>query len=132
MGSAAVRAWCGGASASSATRVRQSLAAARSSWPSGRIRAGSASSPSAGGLVVERGSLLSHAAIVARELGLPAVIALPDATTRLVDGDLVEIDGTAGTVRVLTSADAETAEAGEAACAVERPYPTNTLKRYPR
>ncbi|MGI9173975.1 MAG: PEP-utilizing enzyme, partial [Rhodothermales bacterium] len=55
------------------------------------------------GLVVERGSLLSHAAIVARELGLPAVIALPHATTRLHDGDLVEVDGNTGTVRVLTS-----------------------------
>ena len=53
------------------------------------------------GLVVERGSLLSHAAIVARELGLPAVIALPHATTHLRDGDLVEVDGSAGTVRVL-------------------------------
>ena len=55
------------------------------------------------GLVVERGSLLSHAAIVARELGLPAVIALPQATARLCDGDLVEVDGNAGTVQVLTS-----------------------------
>lgn len=53
----------------------------------------------AAGLIVERGSLLSHAAIVAREMGLPAVVGFAGACRWLADGDLVELDGTAGTVR---------------------------------
>ena len=49
--------------------------------------------PSARGVLVERGSLLSHAAIVARELGIPAVVSLPGVTRWLRDGDWVEMDG---------------------------------------
>ena len=55
--------------------------------------------PSARGILVERGSLLSHAAIVARELGIPAVVSLPGVTRWLRDGDWVEMDGSTGTVR---------------------------------
>jgi phosphohistidine swiveling domain-containing protein len=55
--------------------------------------------PSASALVVERGSLLSHAAIVARELGIPAVVSVAGATRWLADGDEVEVDGSEGTVR---------------------------------
>lgn len=55
--------------------------------------------PSAAGLLVERGSLLSHSAIVARELGIPAVVSIPCLTTWLHDGDVVELDGALGTVR---------------------------------
>jgi rifampicin phosphotransferase len=55
--------------------------------------------PSARGVLVERGSLLSHAAIVARELGIPAVVSLPGITRWLADGDWVEMDGAAGIVR---------------------------------
>lgn len=55
--------------------------------------------PSARGVLVERGSLLSHAAIVARELGIPAVVSLPGLTRWLKDGDVVEMDGSTGTVR---------------------------------
>jgi pyruvate,water dikinase len=55
--------------------------------------------PSARGLLVERGSLLSHAAIVARELGIPAVVSLPGVTRWLKDGDSVEMDGSTGIVR---------------------------------
>ena len=55
--------------------------------------------PSARGVLVERGSLLSHAAIVARELGIPAVVSLPGVTRWLTDGEWVEMDGAAGTVR---------------------------------
>ncbi|MCC6456817.1 MAG: phosphoenolpyruvate synthase [Caldilineaceae bacterium] len=55
--------------------------------------------PLAGGLVVERGSLLSHAAIVARELGIPAIVAATGALAGLVEGEMVEVDGGAGTVR---------------------------------
>ncbi|WP_326563726.1 PEP/pyruvate-binding domain-containing protein [Micromonospora peucetia] len=52
-------------------------------------------------VVTETGGLLSHAAIVARELGLPAVLAVPDAMTTLPDGATVEVDGSTGRV-VLT------------------------------
>jgi pyruvate,water dikinase len=55
----------------------------------------------AGGLVTNTGGVLSHAAVVAREFGLPAVVGTGDATTRIADGRLIEIDGTAGTVRLL-------------------------------
>ena len=55
--------------------------------------------PCALGVIVERGSLLSHAAIVARELGIPAVVSLPGVTGWLRDGDWVEMDGEAGVVR---------------------------------
>jgi pyruvate,water dikinase len=55
--------------------------------------------PSARGLLVERGSLLSHAAIVARELGIPAVVSIPGVAHWLKDGDTVEMDGSTGIVR---------------------------------
>ena len=55
----------------------------------------------AGGLVTESGNLLSHSAVVAREYALPAVVALPRATRLIPDGALLEVDGGAGTVRVL-------------------------------
>ena len=55
--------------------------------------------PAASGLLVERGSLLSHSAIVAREMGLPAIVSLPEVTQWLRDGDWVEMDGSTGVVR---------------------------------
>jgi rifampicin phosphotransferase len=58
--------------------------------------------PSAAGLLVERGSLLSHSAIVARELGIPAVVSISGLTAWLRDGDIVELDGAQGTVRRLS------------------------------
>jgi len=60
--------------------------------------------PLAGGMIAEMGGLLSHAAILAREYGLPAVVSVPDATRRLHDGDRVELDGTTGRIRVLERA----------------------------
>jgi phosphoenolpyruvate-protein kinase (PTS system EI component) len=48
--------------------------------------------------VTDTGSLLSHAAIVAREHGIPTVIATGNATWTLRDGDLVTVDGTGGAV----------------------------------
>jgi pyruvate,water dikinase len=54
--------------------------------------------PAAAGLLVERGSLLSHSAIVARELGLPTVVGLAGVTSWLADGDWVELDGASGRV----------------------------------
>ncbi len=58
----------------------------------------------AGGAVSDLGGVLSHAAIVARELGVPLVTAARDATRRIRDGDLVEVDGDRGVVRVIESA----------------------------
>ena len=55
----------------------------------------------AGGLVTNTGGVLSHAAVVAREFDLPAVVGTGDATTRIVDGQVVELDGTTGYVRLL-------------------------------
>ncbi|MEU1394019.1 PEP-utilizing enzyme, partial [Nonomuraea sp. NPDC005730] len=52
----------------------------------------------AAGVVTETGGVLSHAAIVAREHAIPAVLGVPDVTSRLRDGALVTVDGTAGTV----------------------------------
>jgi len=56
------------------------------------------------GLLVEQGNLLSHAAIVAREMGLPAVVSLPGMTDRLQDGDVVRLDGSTGTVERIEGA----------------------------
>jgi pyruvate,water dikinase len=55
--------------------------------------------PAAAGLLVEHGSLLSHSAIVAREMGIPAVVALSGVTNWLRDGDVVEMDGRSGVVK---------------------------------
>jgi pyruvate,water dikinase len=54
--------------------------------------------PAARGLLVEEGSLLSHSAIVAREMGLPAIVSLAGLTRWLRDGDVVEMDGATGVV----------------------------------
>jgi len=53
------------------------------------------------GLVTNTGGVLSHAAVVAREFGLPAVTGVAGATTSIRDGQLLEIDGTTGAVRLL-------------------------------
>ena len=57
--------------------------------------------PKAGGIVTDVGAPLSHAAIVARELGIPAVVNCGDATTQLHTGDRVRVDGSRGTVEIL-------------------------------
>lgn len=53
----------------------------------------------AGGLVMEMGGPNSHGAVVAREYGIPAVVGVPDATSLIVTGHSVTVDGAAGTVR---------------------------------
>ena len=58
----------------------------------------------AGGIVTEEGGPLSHAAVIARELGLPALIGTAEATTLLVDGAAVLLDPAAGVVRLLEPA----------------------------
>jgi rifampicin phosphotransferase len=55
----------------------------------------------AAAVVVDVGALQSHAAIVARELGIPAVVSVDGASRRLVDGDEIEVDGDRGIVTVL-------------------------------
>ncbi len=55
----------------------------------------------AGGLITDTGGVLSHAAVVAREFALPAVVGVGQATTRIAADQLVEIDGTSGIVRLL-------------------------------
>lgn len=53
----------------------------------------------ASAIVVERGSLLSHSAIVARELGIPCVVSMKGAMSWIKDGETIEVDGGTGRVR---------------------------------
>ena len=57
--------------------------------------------PLLGGIVTDNGGLLSHAAIVAREYGIPGVVGTREATGRIANGVLVRVDGDAGEVTVL-------------------------------
>jgi len=57
--------------------------------------------PLLGGIVTDSGGLLSHAAIVAREYGIPGVVGTRSATDRIPDGARVRVDGNAGEVTVL-------------------------------
>jgi pyruvate,water dikinase len=59
----------------------------------------------ASAIVTNRGGRTCHAAIIARELGIPAVVGCGNATMRLKTGDRVRVDGTAGTVELLNKAD---------------------------
>jgi rifampicin phosphotransferase len=59
---------------------------------------------SAAGIVVNVGAAISHAVIVARELGVPCAVSVTGATEQLVDGMIIEVDGAAGTVRIIDAA----------------------------
>ena len=59
-----------------------------------------------GAIVTDDGGVACHAAIIARELRKPTVIGTRQATSRIKTGDLVEVDGYAQTVRVVSEADA--------------------------
>ena len=63
----------------------------------------------AAGLVLEAGGLLSHGAIVARELAIPALVGVADALATIRDGDTVEVDGVGGAVTIVARADADSA-----------------------
>ena len=52
----------------------------------------------AGGLVMEVGGLMTHGSVVAREYGIPAVVGVHEATSRLQTGQLVRVDGSAGKI----------------------------------
>lgn len=56
--------------------------------------------PSASGLLIERGSMLSHSVIVARELGLPTIVGIPNLTRRVKDGQYLEMDAKQGIVKL--------------------------------
>jgi phosphohistidine swiveling domain-containing protein len=53
----------------------------------------------AGGLITDEGGMLSHAAILAREMGIPCIVGTQRATQVLRDGDRVMIDTKAGSVK---------------------------------
>ena len=55
----------------------------------------------ASAIVTDSGGVLSHSAVVAREYRIPAVVGTGNATTTFIDGQLLEVDGNAGTVRVV-------------------------------
>jgi len=55
----------------------------------------------AGGLITEVGGMMTHGSVVAREYGIPAVVGVHQATTRLKNGQRIRIDGTAGKIVVL-------------------------------
>jgi pyruvate,water dikinase len=54
------------------------------------------------GVVTETGGVLAHAAVISREYGIPAVLAVPGATLRIKDGARIAVDGTAGTIEILS------------------------------
>jgi rifampicin phosphotransferase len=64
----------------------------------------------AGGLIMEVGGLMTHGSVVAREYGIPAVVGVHDATTRLQTGQRVRVDGSTGHIAILDAA--PVAEAG--------------------
>ena len=53
------------------------------------------------GLIVEKGSLLSHSAIISREMNIPAIVGVQGATTSLKTGDFVQFDGSTGIIKKL-------------------------------
>ena len=55
----------------------------------------------AAGLVMEVGGLMTHGSVVAREYGIPAVVCVPDATTRILTGQRVRVNGDGGFVEIL-------------------------------
>jgi len=58
--------------------------------------------PTASAIIVERGSLLSHSAIVSREMGIPCIVGVTGLLKTLKTGDLVEMDGSTGAIKIIT------------------------------
>jgi rifampicin phosphotransferase len=88
-------------------RIVSSAAQANSMNP-GDVMVVSITSPSwaslfvgAEAVVIEQGSVLSHAAVAGRELGIPTVVAAKGATTRIPEGSMIEVDGVTGIVTVV-------------------------------
>jgi len=61
--------------------------------------------PSVSGILIERGSPLSHSAVVAREMGIPTIVGIVGLLQAVSDGDVVRMDGAAGTVEPLAAAE---------------------------
>ena len=59
----------------------------------------------AGGLVMETGGMMTHGSVVAREYGIPAVVGVPQATSRLHTGDRIRVDGRSGVIEVIRQSD---------------------------
>jgi pyruvate,water dikinase len=75
------------------------------------------------GLVTDAGGLTSHAAVLAREFTIPAVIGTSSATRRIKDGDTIRVNGSTGVVEILTSsAEATPHTAALAADRMARPH----------
>lgn len=55
----------------------------------------------AGGLITEVGGMMTHGSVVAREYGIPAVVGVDAATTRLVTGQRIRVNGSVGTIELL-------------------------------
>jgi pyruvate,water dikinase len=53
-------------------------------------------------IITETGGILSHAAVTAREYGIPAVMGVSNATRIIRDGQMLEVDGSEGTVRIVS------------------------------
>jgi len=52
-------------------------------------------------IIIERGSVLSHSAVIAREMGIPLVVGVRGLTEQVHDGDKVRVDGINGTIEIL-------------------------------
>ena len=59
---------------------------------------------SAGGLITEVGGMMTHGSVVAREYGIPAVVGVHQATTRLHTGQRIRLDGMTGAIEILDEA----------------------------
>ena len=59
--------------------------------------------PISKGILVERGSILSHSAIVAREMGIPAIVGINNLLSSLKDGDEVEMNGATGIIKIINN-----------------------------
>ncbi len=57
--------------------------------------------PSVSGILIERGSILSHSAIVAREMGIPAIVGIPNLLQSITDGQKIHMDAAKGKVTII-------------------------------
>ena len=59
----------------------------------------------ASGVISEKGSLLSHTAIISRELKIPAIVGVENLLNTIHTGDLIEMDGNKGTIKIIKEGD---------------------------
>ena len=57
--------------------------------------------PAVKGIAIEHGSMLSHSAVIAREMKIPLVVGVKDLTTRVSDGDYIRLDGANGKIEII-------------------------------